>query len=110
MKERNRGCQNNQMEGVNRPVKEREWAGGDGGGLRVSQPSSTLFSPLRLSCAVNRWSFEETQDGGDNGALWVVFLVLSAASCVINNLHEQHSLLPEPALYTAVCCRQGAAG
>lgn len=51
-------------------------------GERVSRHSSAPFSPFRLSCAANRWSFEETQDGDDNGALWVAFRVLSTVSCV----------------------------
>lgn len=48
----------------------------------VSQHSSVLFSSLRLSCAANRWSFEEAQDEDDNGALWVAFRVLRIVSCL----------------------------
>lgn len=48
----------------------------------VSRHSSSLFSSLILSSAANRWPFEETQDGNDNGALRVAFHILSIVSCV----------------------------
>lgn len=73
--------QPHQICGLNRPVmRQRRRAVMEGD--RVSPHSSALFSSLRLSCAANRWSFEETQDGDDNGALWVAFRVLSTVSCV----------------------------
>lgn len=73
--------QPHQTSDLNRPViwKERQAVTE---GERVSPHSSTLFSSLRLSCAANRWSFEEHRMGDDNGALWVAFRVLSAVSCV----------------------------
>lgn len=74
-----------------------EWGG-------VSQRSSVLFSSLRLSCAANRWSFEETQDGDDNGALWVACRVVSTSLLrVINNLREQPYTSCQGLYYTWSC-------
>lgn len=75
----------------------------DGVRWSISEQQCPLFLSQTFIC---RLSFDETQDGDDNGALWVAFRVVSTSLPVMNNLRKQPYTSCQ-ALYDAWLCVVG---
>lgn len=71
--------------------------------------AALCFPPSHFHVLLTGGPFEETQDGDDNGALWVAFGVFKhSLLCAINNLRQQQSFLPEPCIIHGLCAAGGA--
>lgn len=98
-----------ESKGLNRHVKVK--AGGNGGGGSQYLSTAVPCFPLSDFHVPLTGGPLRRRDGDDNGALWVAFGVFKhSLLCVINNLREQHRLLPEGVLSTVVFCSNGTAG